>query len=253
MTQKKKGTQIQSLLVGFTILDLLEKKGHPLKFNEIHHATDITKSNLYKYLNTLTSLGAVYRNKETGAYSLGTTIIKYGMSALNRENILEKVNPFLQEINLELKETTLLTTWTDEGPMITKMIHSSSGLNLGGQVGTMLPVHSAGGKLFAAYKEDPIFQNWKEKEYQKLNQTHIKDLEKELVEIQNNQIAFASGALADFVSSVAIPIFNYEGKIVGSIVVVGFEKTIPADKTDERSQYLLTKGKEISKEMGLAE
>lgn len=253
MTQKKKGTQIQSLRVGFTILDLLSKKDHPLKFNEIHHATDITKSNLYKYLNTLTSLGAVYRNKETGAYSLGTTIIKYGMSALNKEKILEKVNPFLQEINLKLKETTLLTAWTDDGPMIAKMIHSSSGLNLGGQVGTMLPIHSAGGKLFAAHKEGPIFQNWKEKEYDKLKQTRIKELENELEDIRSSHIAFASSALANFVSSVAIPIFNHDKEIVGSIVVVGFEKTIPADKTDERSQYLLTKGKEISKEMGLIE
>ncbi len=253
MSEPKKGTQIQSLSVGFTIIDLLAKKANPLKFNEIHHETKITKSNLYKYLNTLTSLGIVYRNKETGAYSIGTTLIKYGMSALNREDIIDKVNPFLEEINLELKETTLLTTWTDDGPMITKMIHSSSGLNLGGQVGTMLPIHSAGGKLFAAFKNGPIFNNWKEKEYSKINKEQMTELEKEREEIRRHKIAFASGALANFVSSVAIPIFNYDHQIVGSIVVVGFEKTIPSDEADERSKYLLMKEEEISREMGLIE
>lgn len=250
MTETKKGTQIQSLMVGFRIIDLLAKKANPLKFNEIHHETQISKSNLYKYLNTLTSLGILYRSKETGAYSLGTTLIKYGMSAVNKENIVDKVNPYLQEINLELKETTLLTTWTDEGPMIVKMIHSSSGLNLGGQVGTILPIYSAAGKLFAAFKSGPIFLQWKEQEYKKINTEQRKALEKELEKIRNQHIAFASSALANYVASVAIPIFNYNNEIVGSIVVVGFEQTIPAKISDQRSEYLLQKGREISKEMG---
>ncbi|GAB3053214.1 IclR family transcriptional regulator [Virgibacillus ainsalahensis] len=253
MAEPKKGAQIQSLLVGFTIIDLLSKHTKPLKFNEIHHETNITKSNLYKYLNTLTSLGAVYRNKETGAYSLGTTLIQYGMSALNKENIMDKVNPFLEEINLKLEETTLLTTWTNEGPMIAQMIHSSSGLNLGGQVGSMLPIHSAGGKLFAAFQTGLISDIWKEKEYNKMSTEQVKELENELDEIRSQKIAFATGALATFVSSIAIPIFNYADNIVGSIVIVGFEKTIPSDKTDERSEYLRIKGKEISGEMGLVE
>lgn len=251
MLETNKSTKIQSLMVGFKIIDLIAKKEKPLKFNEIHHETKISKSNLYKYLNTLTSLGILYRDKETGAYSLGTTLIKYGMTALNKENIIDKVNPHLQEINLKLKETTLLTTWTDEGPMIVKMIHSSKGLNLGGQVGTILPIHSAAGKLFATFKNDPISLHWKEQEYKKLDTEHIRTLEKEQEKIRKQHIAFASGALAKFVASVAIPIFNYNDEIVGSIVVVGFEQTIPSKISDQRSEYLLRKGHEISREMGM--
>ena len=253
MTKPKKGTQIQSLLVGFSIIDVLAKHPKPLKFNDIQHKTKITKSNLYKYLNTLTSLGVLYRDREDGTFSLGTTLIKYGMSAVNREDIVNKIKPFLEEINLKLKETTLFTVWTNEGPMIVKMIHSSSGLNLGGQVGTILPIHSAAGKLFAAYRNDPISRNWKEKEYEKLNKHKITELESKFEEIRNRKIAFATEALATFVSSVAIPIFRYDHEIIGSIVVVGFEKTIPMHPNDKLSQYLLGKGNEISRELGSIE
>lgn len=251
MTESKHTAHIKSLLVGFSIIELLANKSVPLKFNEIHHETNIAKGNLYKYLNTLTSLGVIYRDKENGTYSLGTTLIKYGMTAINEENMVDKVRPFLEEINLKLKETTLLTTWTNEGPMIAKMIHSSIGLNLGGQVGTLLPIYSAGGKLFAAFKNGPIFENWKKKELEKMNSREIKDLTDQLDDIRKQNISFATGALADYVSSVAIPIFNYHHEIIGSIVVVGFEKTIPSDFKDERAQYLLAKGEEISREMGL--
>lgn len=253
MEEGKKATHIQSLMVGFKIIELLANKPSPLKFNEIHHETQISKSNLYKYLNTLTSLGILYRDKETGAYTLGTTLIKFGMNALNKENLIDKVNPYLQEINLALKETTLLTTWTNDGPMIVKMIHSSSGLNLGGQVGTILPIYSAAGKLFASFKNDPIFLHWKEKEYQHLSKEQIKCFEKELDIIRQQHIAFATGALAKYVASVAIPIFNYDYEIVGSIVVVGFDQSIPSTITDERSIYLLQKSREISKIMGMRE
>jgi len=250
MTKSKKSNQIQSLLVGFSIIDLLAKHTKPLKFNEIHHETEISKSNLYKYLNTLTSLGILYRDKEDGAFSLGTTLIKYGMSAVNREDFVSKIKPFLEEINIKLKETTLLTVWTNEGPMIVNMIHSSSGLNLGGQVGTMLPIHSAAGKVFAAYKNNPISDKWKEKEYKKLKKPQITELESEFEEIRHEKIAFAKEALATFVSSVAIPVFRYDHEIIGSIVVVGFEKTIPMHPDDKLSQYLLDKGNEIFRELG---
>src|SRR5699024_5585881 len=185
MTKPKKSTQIKSLLVGFSIIDVLAKHPKPLKFNDIQHKTKITKSNLYKYLNTLTSLGVLYRDREDGTFSLGTTLIKYGMSVVNREDIVNKIKPFLEEINLKLKETTLFTVWTNEGPMIVKMIHSSSGLNLGGQVGTILPIHSAAGKLFAAFKNNPLSDQWKKNQYKMLDKKQIKELESDFEDIRN--------------------------------------------------------------------
>ncbi len=58
----KTGTTIQSLQIGLGILDLVAKQEKPLKFTDIQELTQITKSNLYKYLNTLTQLGLLYRD-----------------------------------------------------------------------------------------------------------------------------------------------------------------------------------------------
>jgi DNA-binding IclR family transcriptional regulator len=253
MTENKKHAQIQSLLVGFSIIDLIAKNGSPMKFNDIHHFTNIAKSNLYKYLNTLTNLGVLHRDKGSGLYSLGSTLIQYGMAAVNQEDLIGKITPFLHEINAKSKETTLLAVWTTNGPMIVKMIHSHLGLNLGGQVGTILPISSAAGKLFAAFKNDPSVNVWKESELSKLSKQAKDELITEFQLIADQKISFAQEALAPSIASAAIPIFNFEREILGSIIVVGFEKSIPDTIEHELSEYLLIKGKEISAVFGWKE
>lgn len=250
MSEAKTTVKIQSLLVGFSIIDVIVKHGKPIKFNEIHARTNITKSNLYKYLNTLISIGAIHRNKETGLYSPGSTLIQYGMAAVNQEDIVAKTAYYLEEINHTFGETTLLAVWTHGGPMIVKMIHSRAGLNLGGQVGTILPVHSAAGMLFAAYKKGPMIEEWIGKGIANLVPDERSNLREKLKAIQKEGISFAKDALAKSISSAAIPIFNYDRHLLGAVVIVGLGDTVPLRAEEESSRYLLQKSLEISAEFG---
>lgn len=250
MTKKQRTQKIQSLLVGFSIIDFVARSKKPVKFNDIHYATKITKSNLYKYLNTLTSLDVLYRDEETGLYSGGTTLIEYGMTIINNDNILEKVTPYLEKVNILSGATTLLTTWSYKGPVIVKMIDSREGLNLGGQVGTVLPIESAGGKLYATFKEGPLIEQWIESETKDISPTEYASLEKEFQSIKQNWIAFAHGALAPSIQSTAVPFFNYNNKIIGAFVIVGFENTIPKSLNDTLSDQLLNISYEVSNIFG---
>lgn len=252
MSNQDHPPKIQSLLVGFSIIDLVAKSAHPIKFNDIHHYTKISKSNLYKYLNTLTSLQVLHRDPETGLYSGGPALIQYGMATVNRENIIDKVNPYLEEINLLSKETTLLAVWTHNGPMIVKMIYSRAGLNLGGQLGTILPINSAAGKLFAAFKSGPLVENWMAESTESLPAETVHELQNDFQYIRKDGIAFAHEALAPSVASAAIPIFNYEQEIIGAVIIVGFRETIPAKPEDEMSIELLKKSRQISELFGFS-
>lgn len=250
MTKKQRTQKIQSLLVGFSIIDFVARSKKPVKFNDIHYATEITKSNLYKYLNTLTSLDVLYRDEETGLYSGGTALIEYGMTIINNDNILEKVTPYLEKVNILSGATTLLTTWTQKGPVIVKMIDSRDGLNLGGQVGTVLPLDSAGGKLYATFKEGPLIEQWIKSETKDISSADYERLEKDFQSIKENWIAFAHGALAPSIQSTAVPFFNYDHKMIGAFVIVGFENTIPKRVNDTLSNELLDISYEVSNIFG---
>lgn len=250
MTKTEQTQKVKSLQVGFSIIDFVARSPKPVRFNDIHHETKVTKSNLYKYLNTLTDLNVLYRDEETGLYSGGTALIEYGMTTINNDNVIEKVTPYLEKINILTGVTTLLTTWTRNGPIIAKMINSRDGLNLGGQVGTILPVNSAGGKLFAAFMDGPLAKKWKEAETKRFTDDDITQLHNDLQFIQKNNIAFAHEALAPFVYSSAIPFFNYNNEIVGAIVIVGFENSIPKDINSSLSKKLIDFSKQISEIFG---
>ena len=117
-------------------------------------------------------------------------------------------------------------------------------------IGTLLPIYSAAGKLIAAYLDDPVSHSWKKQEYEKLDKERKTTLEKELKSVPKNRIAFAKEALAPYISSVGIPILNWDNKILGGIIVVGFEKTIPDSIDDHRSQYLLQVSDDVSSVFG---
>lgn len=251
--ENDKKAVIQSLEIGIQLVDLIVQNGQPMKFNDIHHSTGITKSNLYKYLNTLTQLGLLYRDRESGHYRLGSRLIEYGMAAVDREDLMDRLLPYLQEINQHCQETVLLHMWTDQGPMVVKMFSSHQGLNIGARIGTILPLSSAAGKIFAAFLDEVLVKDWKEKEWNKLTPEQRESLAAELEEVRQTHVSFAREPLVPFISSVGFPIFNYERKLMASFTVVGFSQDIPQDSSHPLCVYLMEKSREISQVCGWRE
>ncbi|NHC40670.1 IclR family transcriptional regulator [Bacillus sp. MM2020_1] len=246
----KKGTTIQSLQIGMGILDTIAEQNSPLKFSDIQDLTQITKSNLYKYLNTFIQLGILYRNKDTGEYVLGSKLIEYGMAAVDQENVIDRISPFLLEINKKSSSTVLFSSWTQNGPMIVKDLNNNRGINIGAQIGTFLPIRSAAGKVFMAFMDEHTIHEWKAKEFMQIPQKMARELEDECRLIREKEIAFAREPLISSVSSVAIPVLNYQKKLLGSVIVVGFSEFIPLDENNELSQYLIQISQEISGSFG---
>jgi DNA-binding IclR family transcriptional regulator len=250
MEVNKKGTTIQSLQIGMGIIETIAKQGRPLRFSDIQDLTQITKSNLYKYLNTFTQLGLLYRHKDTGEYVLGSKLIEYGMAAVDQENVIDRISPFLHEMNEKSSSTVLFSRWTDNGPMIVRDFNNNRGINIGAQIGTLLPIRSATGKLFMAFMDEHIIHDWKAKEFTQIPPEKLQKLEEECRFIREKEISFAREPLVPSVSSVAIPVLNYQKKLLGAVTVVGFTELIPLDENNELSQYLIQISKEISASFG---
>lgn len=250
MAEIKATNVIQSLQVGCDILELIASSGKPLKYNEIYELSHMTKSNLHKYLHTLTLVGLLYRDKSSGLYSLGSKLVEYGMKAVNQENVVERVMPFLQEMNQTCKNTVLLTSWSQSGPMVVRLINSQEGLNIGAQLGTVLPSMSAAGKVFLAFLEENLMDEWKAEELKRMDEAQQAYFDQEIQFVRSNGIAFAREPLVPSISSIAFPILNFEGRLLSVVVVVGFSNTI-ADKLDDMmSQYLIKMRNEISEAFG---
>ncbi|MFP7737064.1 IclR family transcriptional regulator [Priestia aryabhattai] len=249
----KSTTMIQSLQVGMSIIDLISSQEQPLKFSEIQELTQITKSNLYKYLNTLTHLELLYRDKKSGTYMLGSKVIEYGMAAIGHQDIISTVTPYLQELSHHTSLTALLAVWTPEGPVVANIWSSNNGLNIGAQIGTRLPILSSTGKIFSSFSPPFLIREWKEKELSGLTTEERALLVKEEENTVKNRITFANEPLVSYVSSVSVPLVNYNGDLLGAITLVGFSQITPHTLEHKASQQLLEISKEISSIFGYKE
>ena len=253
MSSEKNNTMIQSLQVGMSIVDIIAAKEQPLKFSEIQELTQITKSNLYKYLNTLTHLHLLHRDKRSGAYMLGSKIIEYGRSAIGHQDIIATVTPYLQELGQDTSLTALLVVGSPNGPVAANIWNPNHMFNIGAQIGTQLPILSATGKVFSAFPTSYIIQEWKKRELDKLSLEEKKKLDKEEQNLINTGISFSKDALVQNVTSAAVPIFNDKKELLGTITLVGFLQFFPQDVNHEASQKLIEAAKEISSIWGYKE
>ncbi|MFB4162416.1 IclR family transcriptional regulator [Alteribacillus sp. JSM 102045] len=241
----KKTEMIQSLQVGLSIIEVISKKNRPLKYNDIFKELSLSKNNLYKYLNTLTALGMLYRNPFTGEYYMGPKLAEYGFQAVDQENVIEQITPYLKQLRDETNETVLYACATERGPLVVKMLHNKQTLNVGAQIGTLLPLFSSTGKLAYTYPNE-IMENWASEEFQKLEKPQQEELKENKKQIEKYRVAFASEPITPSVSSLAVPILDFNQAIVGTVTVVGFSHRIPTTLEDPMTQFIIEKGKEMS-------
>ncbi|MBM4762952.1 IclR family transcriptional regulator [Bacillus sp. B15-48] len=246
MKIEKSNTMIQSLQIGISIIDLISSKDTPMRFADIQEETGITKSNLYKYLNTLTQLDLLYRDKQTNLYQLGSKLIQYGMSAIGHNDVTKRVTPFLQEISAYTSCTVLFSVWTHNGPVTAKIWSSNHALNIGAQLGSILPPSSSVGKIFTTFLREGETEEWRGKE----GKGHYQLTEQEIANIKKNKISFAKEPLVPSISSTSIPIFDFSEELIGAIAVIGFSETIPSTPSEPISQYLMNFHKTISQIFG---
>lgn len=245
-----KATTIGSLAQGIHIIDIVAQSDMPLKFSEIQEKTKISKSNLYKYLNTLTHLNLLYRDLKQGHYSLGYKMLEYGSIAMQSNDLIDKLSPYFKEISTLTNMSTLLSVWINDRPVVTNIWNTNYGLNIGAQIGTELPLISATGKVFAAYANTEEKKNWIKDEQTKIPHFDERKFQQELETIRSSHNSFAHEPLINHVSSWGLPILDFKKELVAVITIVGFSELIPKDVNSEMVQQVLAYSKEMSRIFG---
>ena len=246
----KKSTTIGSLVQGFKIIDVIAESDIPLKFTEIQDRTEITKSNLYKYLNTLTLLGLLYRDPRQGHYSLGYKFVEYGNVAMRDNDLVNKLTPYFREISNMTNMSVSLSVWLNDTPVLTNIWNTNYGLNIGAQIGTKLPLMSAAGKIFAAFGTDSEITDWIGREQKKIPDFNPDEFQIELEKIRRSHVAFAREPLIKHVSSWALPILDYKNELLAVFAVIGFTEDVPKDLTSPVVKQVIELSKEMSRAFG---
>lgn len=225
MEQKDNKTKgIQSVERAFFILDKMKNYSEGVTLTELSDITDISKSNLQKYLTSFVNLDILQLDNKTKIYTFSLKLIDLGLSALRKKDIMAISDSYMNQIKNELNHSSMLALWSNEGPIIVKYQGSGKSINVEIEVGYRPPLLvSSVGKCFAAYlPHDKIEELYRyDIDSKKLDP---KAIEKQLQEVRTKGFAYRETQFGDLPGNhtIACPIFNYNNEIIGVIGMIGF-------------------------------
>src|SRR5699024_601400 len=128
----------------------------------------------------------------------------------------------------EFNESSVLALWTEEGPMIVKYQSSGRSVNVEIKIGYSPPLLiSSIGKCFAAYLPHQTIKLIFEAEInrygldEKTVIEELNDIKEKGIASRDSHIGYLPGS-----QSMASPIFDYTGNIIGVLGIVGFAEDL---------------------------
>ncbi len=249
--------RVQSIEVGFRVLQALRLAEGPLPLREIAAAAEMPPSKAHLYLVSFVREGMAYQDARNGHYGLGPFAIQLGLAAIRQLDVVELAAEEVRLLRDKSDCAVYLSLWGDRGPCI---ISKADGIRQGAfsiRLGYVLPMRKAAtGLVFLAYLSeeqtrralsvDETFAPFPISEEEK------QSLAARLVEVRANGYAVTTGSLNTNLSAISAPIFDYAGEISAALTILGPDDHLSGRRMRQVTDYMLEATNRISARLGAA-
>jgi DNA-binding IclR family transcriptional regulator len=148
----KERAGIQSVEVGFGLLQVLGEAEGPLMLRDLARAADMSAAKAHRYLVSFQRLQLVVQDPASTRYDLGPAALKLGLASLSRLDAVKLARQRVAILMEEIGHTLALAVWGNQGPTIVHWEESPSAVTVNLRLGDVMPLlSSATGQCFAAY------------------------------------------------------------------------------------------------------
>src|SRR3954466_4105740 len=107
----KERAGIQSVEVGFGLLDVLSKAAGPLMLRDLAAAAGMSAAKAHRYLVSFQRLQLVVQDDASTRYDLGPSALKLGLSSLSRLDAVKLARRRAATLLEEIGHTVALAVW----------------------------------------------------------------------------------------------------------------------------------------------
>lgn len=219
------GKQIESLKKSLSILELF-LANERLGITEISNMTDYPTSTVHRILETLESMGYVYKSINTNKYKLGSKLYYLGKHTDLSKNIIDKSKGLIEELSKELLQTISMSMLTDNKSIVIYKKDSIMKMGMVPHIGEEKSLHcSASGKVLTAFCKYPesVIEHIEFKPITNNTITDKTKFEEEIKEVKKYGFAIDNEEIEQDLFCLAVPIFNSVGELVCSLSVSGLK------------------------------
>jgi DNA-binding IclR family transcriptional regulator len=232
----KERAGIQSVEVGFALLDVLGQSAGPLMLRDLAAAAGMSAAKAHRYLVSFQRLGLVVQDATSTRYDLGPAALKLGLASLSRLDAVKLARERVAALMEQIGHTLALAVWGNHGPTIVHWEESPQAVTVNLRLGDVMPLlSSATGRCFAAHvPRDAILPMLKDElaRAQKAGRTDVPASMAEVTTLLDEVRARGAARVVDTllpgIVGFCVPVFDSDGHMVLGIVTLGSVATFDA-------------------------
>lgn len=241
-------SEIQSLARGLKILDLLSQSQDGVSITELAETLGVDKGSASRLMSTLARYGYAEKDENTRRFHLGSQVVSLSRSVLTRLPLREAAKPFLRQMMEQTGECAHLAVPAQGKVLYIDQVESPATLRVNAQVGTMNPLHcTALGKALLAFGDVELPKTLEQ--YTPRTIKSKRALQQHLEEIRRLGYAVDDEEFDPGVRCIAVPVFDFRGKVVGSMGISGPSTRVTHGRLPELAAIVAEIGKALSERM----
>lgn len=225
-----------------------------LGITEIAGELDLSKAVVHRLLTSLKESELVEADPKTRRYRLGPMALSLGLAYLANVDLRERARPVLERLSSITGETATLSLRQHWTRLYIDQVNPASEVRMTVPIGRPFPLHAgSSSKAFLAFlseaEQDEFFATQR---LEVLTGSTVVDeaaLRKDLALTVKRGYAKSAGERLSGAQSVAAPVFDHQGEVIGVVSVCGPAERFGAHWEAAASQLLLAT-RELSRQFG---
>lgn len=249
---------IQSVEVGFALLEALTRSAGPLMLRDLAADAGMSAAKAHRYLVSFQRLGLVVQDPRSTRYDLGPAALKLGLAALSRLDAVRLARERMPALMDRIGHTLALAVWGNRGPTLVHWEESPQSVTANLRLGDVMPLlSSATGRCFAAHLASeaiaPLLQDELARA-QKLKRTDLPrtaaEVEAVLQEVRTRGMARVVDTVLPGIVAFCAPVFDADGHLVLGITTLGSVASFDPAWDGAVEQPLREAARQLSADLG---
>ena len=256
----KERAGIQSVEVGYALLDALTRARGPLMLKDLAAGADMSAAKAHRYLVSFQRLGLVAQDARTARYDLGPAALQLGLASLARLDAMRLARERMGPLMETLGHTLALAVWGNRGPTIVHWEEAPRAVTANLRLGDVMPLlASATGRCFAAWLPREKTAALLAEELALAARQPRAGLPRDaaafdalLHEVRARRCARVVDTLLPGIAAFCAPVFDADGHLALAITTLGPAATFDADWDGAIARPLRAAAEQLSRDLGHA-
>ena len=251
----KKVQAVRSVEKALIIINAFSEAKPEMNLSEVCRVTGIPMPTAYRLISTLQNSGYISYSESNGSYRLGLKFFEVANQVARGTGLIQAVLPVLERLSIRSHENASLSVVDGETAICLASFDSGDSLKATINVGERVPLHAGAlSRTLLAHlpeaTQERIINNPQLKVYTKNTITDPETLRESLRSVRELGYAYSLGEAVEGVASVAAPVRDYKGLVVGAVAIMSPAQRMPAECIDNFLEMLLECTAEISAKLG---